>query len=81
VNERITLDALNENSASLKKQNFATIDGVEYPIGEPWRRAYVNSISGRSYVENEVTEPYKTAIFAVWGDTPTVVTIAELSVD
>jgi hypothetical protein len=78
MNEKITLDMLTQDSVSLKKQNFATVDGVEYPIGQPWRRAYINSPSGRLAVESEVTEPYKTAILAVWGDTPTV---ADPSVD
>jgi hypothetical protein len=73
MTEKITLDILTENGVSLRKQNYATVDGTEYPIGQPWRRAYINSISGRAKVESEVAEPYKTAIFAVWGDTPTVI--------
>jgi hypothetical protein len=75
--EKITLDMLTQNSVSLKKQQYTTVDGVEYPIGQPWRRAYVNSTQGRAQVEAEVQEPYKTAIFAVWGDTPTVTEPAE----
>ena len=72
MNEKITLDMLTQDSVSLKKQNYAIVDGTEYPIGEPWRKAYVNSTNGRAEVEAEVSEPYKTAVFAVWGDTPTV---------
>lgn len=72
MEERIALDMLTTNSVSLKKQKFATVDGDEYPIGEPWRKAYVNSINGRSEVETEVSEPYKTAILSVWGASPTV---------
>ncbi len=72
MNEKIYLDMLTQDSVSLRKQQFTTIDGVEYPIGQPWRRAYVNSISGRAQVQAEVPEPYRTAIFAVWGDAPTV---------
>ena len=70
--EKIYLDTLTQDSVSIRKQQFTTFDGVEYPIGEPWRRPYVNSISGRAAVQAEVTDPYKTAIMAVWGDTPTV---------
>lgn len=70
--EKITLDMLTQDSVSLRKQQFAIIDGKEYPIGQPWRRAYVNSTTGREQVQAEVPEPYKTAIFAVWGDAPTV---------
>jgi hypothetical protein len=78
MNEKITLDMLTVDSVSLKKQNYVSVDGAEYPIGLPWRKAYVNNMGGRAEVEAEVPEPYKTAIFAVWGDSPTV---AEPSVD
>lgn len=70
--EKITLDLLTANSVSIKKQQYALVDGKEYAVGEPWRRAYVNSEKGREQVNTEVIEPYSTAIFAVWGDTPTV---------
>jgi hypothetical protein len=70
--EKIILDMLTQDSVSLKKQQYTSIDGVEYPIGHPWRRAYVNSSQGRAQVQAEVEEPYRTAIIAVWGDTPTV---------
>jgi hypothetical protein len=72
VIERYTLDMLTPNSVSIKKQQHVEINGVEYPIGEPWRRAYVNSPSGRQEVQDEVPEPYRSAIFAVWGDEPIV---------
>jgi hypothetical protein len=72
MNEKIFLDSLTSDSVHMRKQNFTVIEGTEYPIGQPWRRAYVNSVSGRSQVQTEVPEPYKTAILAVWGDTPTL---------
>ena len=71
--EKITLDMLNQDGVSIKKQQFTVVGGVEYAIGEPWRRAYINSVRGRQEIENEVPEPYLSAIMAVWGDTPTVV--------
>ena len=70
--EKITLDMLTLSCVSIKKQQYTTVESVEYPIGEPWRRAYVNSTQGRTQVQAEVAEPYRSAIFAVWGDTPTV---------
>lgn len=76
--EKLTLDTLTQDSVSLKKQNYVTVDGQELPVGEPWRKAYINNTSGRAEVEAEVSDPYKTAIFAVWGDSPTV---ADPSVD
>jgi hypothetical protein len=70
--EKITLDMLTQDSVSIKKQNYIVQDEIEYEIGQPWRRAYENSINGRRQVENEVPEPYKSVIFMIWGDTPTV---------
>ena len=70
--ERITLDMLTPDSVSVKKQNYIEQGGQQYPVGQPWRRAYVNSPTSRAQVQTEVPEPYRTAIFAVWGDTPTV---------
>jgi len=70
--EKIILDKLTQDSVSVKIQRYIVIDGQEYPIGEPYRKAYVNSVRGRQAVENEVPEPYRSAIFAVWGDEPTV---------
>jgi len=72
VVEKIYLDALTPESVGVRKEKFVIIDGVEEKIGDPWRRAYVNSPSGRQQVQDEVPEPYRAAIFAVWGDTPTV---------
>ena len=70
--EKITLDMLTENSVSVKTQRYVVVDGQEYPIGEPHRRAYVNSVRGRQAVQNEVPEPHRSAIFALWGENPTV---------
>ena len=75
--EKITLDMLTADSVSLKKQNYETVNGVEYTVGQPWRRAYANSITGRAQVQAEVSEPYLTAIMVVWGDIPTVTEQAE----
>lgn len=72
VIEKITLDMLTPESVSVKKQQFVLLNGVEQPVGEPWRKAYVNSNDGRAAVEAELPEPYRSAIFAVWGEGPTV---------
>lgn len=70
--EKITLDMLTQDSVSVKRQQYTVVNGVQYAIGEPWRRAYVNSIQGRQQVQEEVSEPYKSVIFMMWGDNPTV---------
>ena len=55
----VMLDMLTQNSVSIKKQQYIIQDEKKYEIGQPWRRAYINSASGRQQVENEITEPYK----------------------
>ena len=70
--QKIIIDMLNQDSVSIKKQKYIVVDGQEYAIGESWRRAYINSEKGRQQVQEEVPKPYRLAIFAVWGDTPTV---------
>jgi len=73
MTEKITLDMLTQDSVSLKKQQYMIVEGIEYSIGQPWRRAYVNSERGRAEAQAEIAEPYLSAIMGVWGDTPTVV--------
>ena len=72
MTEKISLDMLTRDSVSIKKQSYIVQEKKEYAIGDIWRRAYVNSIKGRQTMENEVTEPYKSIIFLMWGDTPTM---------
>jgi len=72
MKEKIILDILTQDNVSVKKQKYTVIDGQEYSIGQPWRRAYINSVQGRQQVQEEVPEPYRSAILSVWGDTPTV---------
>ena len=70
--EKVSLDMLTQDSVSVKKQKFIVQDNVEYAIGDIWRCAYVNSESGRKQVQEEVTEPYKSVVFMMWGDKPTI---------
>lgn len=69
---RITLDMLTETSVSVKTQKYIEDGGVEYAVGEPHRRAYVNSERGRAEIAAELPEPYLSAVLAVWGEAPTV---------
>ena len=52
-------------------------DGVSYEIGEPHRCAYVNSVSGRKQLAAALSDPYLSAVLAMWGNTPTVEDIEE----
>lgn len=72
MNEKIILDMLTQDSVSVKVQKYTTVNGKEYPIGQPHRKAYSNNARGRQEVETELPEPQRNAIFAVWGDTPTI---------
>lgn len=70
--KKYIIDMLNERSVSVKTQQYTEVEGVEYPIGQPYRKAYVNSVKGREEVINELPLAQQNAIFSVWGDTPTV---------
>lgn len=71
--EKITLDMLTQDSVSVKTQKYVEVEGTQYPIGEQHRKAYINSTRGRSEIENELPQEYKNAVFAVWGNEPTIV--------
>ncbi len=70
--EKVALDMLTNTSVSVKKQRYYNDNGTLYAIGEPSRKAYVNSIRGREEVINELQQEYQNAIFAIWGNTPTI---------
>ena len=74
MEEKIILDMLTQTSVSICKQRFVVVDGNEYPVGDPWRRAYVNSSQEREQVQHEVSEPYRSVILLMWGDTPLITT-------
>ncbi|MBU5254188.1 hypothetical protein KQI46_20050 [Lysinibacillus capsici] len=71
--EKYILDNLNQNSVSVKKQTYILYKEQQYPIGEIWRRAYVNSDLGRQQVLKELPSAQINAILAVWGDEATFV--------
>lgn len=70
--EKITLDMLNQDSVSVSKQTYVDYMGQLYPIGQLWRKAYVNSIKGREQVVAELPQAQVNAIMSVWGDASTV---------
>ena len=70
--ERYTLDMLSQDSVSVSKQTFVEYMGQMFPIGQLWRRAYVNSVQGRQQIVDELPIAQVNAIMAVWGDVPTV---------
>jgi hypothetical protein len=75
--EKITLDMLTQDSVSIKKQQYIEQNGQKYEVGQPWRKAYVNSTQGRKQIQSEVPDPYKSVVMLMWGDTPTVVDMTD----
>lgn len=68
----ITIDNLTQDRVTIKKQNYTAVDGVEYAISLINAKAYENTTNGRTDVHAEITEPYLSAILAMWEATPTV---------
>lgn len=75
MNKKITIDDLTKSSVSVETQKYINIEDTEYELGQPCRKAYINSIAGRLELQTEVAEPYYSSVMAVWGDEPTVVEI------
>ena len=65
---KIIIDRLTEYGVSVKTETYA--DGKIISIN---RKSYTNDKNGRNLVNEEVAEAQKNAIFAVWGDAPTII--------
>lgn len=72
IRTKIYLDALTENSVTVKSQRYIVVEGEEMNIGEIHAKAYPNGEGGRTELMAELPEPFVTAVLAVWGDAPTV---------
>ena len=70
--ERYALDNLDQHSVSVSKHTFVEYMGQMFPIGQLWRRAYVNSTQGRQQIADELPATQVNAIMVVWGEEPTV---------
>lgn len=71
ITEKLSIELLTNDSVTVKLQRFFVDGGKEYPIGKPESRGYYNSVIGRQEVE-ELPDAQKTAVFAIWGNEPTV---------
>ena len=69
---KYTLDMLNQSSVSVKTEKFVEVEGEWQQVGQPHRKAYINSVNGRQEITEKLPQVQKNAIFAVWGDTPIV---------
>ena len=70
--EEITLQDLDRDKVNVMRQKYIELEGTSYPIGDIFRRSYANSANGRKQVQEEIAEPYFSAVMAVWGEEPTV---------
>lgn len=68
----IGLENLTEDRVYVVKQKYIVVGDIKYEIGQPWRRAYDNTMVGRDMVKKEIEEKYTKVIFTMWGDKPTV---------
>lgn len=73
IKEEIKIELLNQDSVSVVFTKYIEYVGQKLQVGEAVRTAYANSAQGRIELENQVPEPYLSAILAVWGDTATIV--------
>ena len=67
--EKIFLDSLSADGVTVRKVMINENGNV---TGEIWRAAYPNSLDGRRRLDGDIEEPYKTIIFMMWGNEPTI---------
>ena len=72
IKERKTVDMLTTDSVSILTQNYIEFNGVQTQVGQNHRCAYVNSETGRNDLQSAESEEVVNAVFAIWGDTPTI---------
>lgn len=73
VLKKVTVDMLTDKSVSILTQNFVQVDGKKTQLGENHRKAYVNTEAGRKALMSEQEDATVQAVFAIWGDAPTVI--------
>ena len=72
IKNKISLDVLNENSVTVKTQQYIEVDGKALHVGELHAKAYMNSERGREELAEDVPESYLSAVLSVWEGEPTV---------
>lgn len=69
---KITLDMLTKDSVSVLKQQFLVLNGTEMQVGGNVRNTYMNDEKGRAIISELLPQEYQAAVFAVWGENPTL---------
>jgi len=72
IKDKITLDALSDRAVTIKTQRYIDENGTQVNVGDLHAVGYVNSEYGRRILQADVSDPYLSAILAIWGDTPKV---------
>lgn len=70
----LSIEGLNTQTAGIVTRKYIDYAGERYEVGVRHRKLYINSEAGREELLNELREPYYSAVMAVWGDSPTVLT-------
>lgn len=71
MQETIILQDLDKRKVNVLIQKSMEVEGQVVPVSNH-RCAYINSARGREQLTAELPEPYRSAVLAVWDDTPTV---------
>lgn len=71
IMKEYTLEQLTPDSVNVLIVSSATVNLKVYVLGHE-RISYSNSEHGREQVRENLPEEYSNAVFALWGDTPTV---------
>ena len=78
IKTKITLDMLTNDSVSVLRQQYITINGTDIKVGDNVRNAFMNTQVEREQLKEILPEEYYNAVMAVWGDTPTIAEPAEV---
>jgi len=73
INEVTSITLPNDKFVAFSKNQYVTVGGIDYKIGDTFAVSYENSERGREFLAEDVPEPFYSAVMMVWGDTPTIV--------
>lgn len=72
IKEKIALDMLTNDSVSILKQQYITIDGTDIKVGDNIRNAFMNTQTERELLKAKLPEEFYNAVIAIWGNSPTI---------
>lgn len=67
------IDSLTKDGVCILTKYFTEISGSRLQVGKNFRQGYSNSITERAMLEENEPKDIVKAVYAIWGDTPTVV--------